>query len=44
MERLERDLKKQKTPALLKRACILERAKPWLESEKPLPWILRWLM
>jgi len=36
MERLEKDLKKQKTPALLKEQAFLERAKPWLESEKPL--------
>jgi len=36
MERLEKDLKKQKTPALLKEHAFLERAKPWLESEKPL--------
>jgi len=35
-ERLEKDLKKQKTPALLKEQAFLERAKPWLESEKPL--------
>jgi len=36
MERLEKDLKKQKSPALLKEQALLERAKPWLESEKPL--------
>src|SRR3954465_10040376 len=36
MERLEKDLKKQKLPALLKEQTLLERAKPWLESEKPL--------
>jgi GTP-binding protein YchF len=36
MERLEKDLKKQKTPALLKEQAFLLRAKPWLESEKPL--------
>src|SRR6185295_13124725 len=36
MERLEKDLKKQKTPALLKEHALLDRAKPWLESEKPL--------
>jgi GTP-binding protein YchF len=36
MERLEKDLKKQKTPVLLKEHALLERAKPWLESEKPL--------
>jgi hypothetical protein len=36
MERLEKDLKKGKTPALLKEMSYLERAKAWLESEKPL--------
>jgi GTP-binding protein YchF len=36
MERLEKDLKKQKSPALLKEQALLDRAKPWLESEKPL--------
>jgi GTP-binding protein YchF len=36
MERLEKDLKKGKTPALVKELGYLERAKAWLESEKPL--------
>ena len=37
MERLEKDLKKGgKTPALAKEQGYLERAKAWLESEKPL--------
>jgi GTP-binding protein YchF len=36
MERLEKDLKKGKTPALLKELSYLERAKPWLEAGKPL--------
>jgi ribosome-binding ATPase len=37
MERLEKDLKKSgKTPALMKEQAYLERAKAWLESEKPL--------
>ena len=37
MERLEKDLKKSgKTPALAKEQGYLERAKAWLESEKPL--------
>lgn len=36
MERLEKDLKKGKTTALLKEIAYLERAKAWLESEKPL--------
>jgi GTP-binding protein YchF len=36
MERLEKDLKKGKTPALVKEMSYLERAKAWLESEKPL--------
>jgi len=36
MERLEKDLKRGKTPALLKEMSYLERAKAWLESEKPL--------
>jgi GTP-binding protein YchF len=37
MERLEKDLKKGgKTPALAKEQSYLERAKAWLESEKPL--------
>ena len=36
MERLEKDLKKGKTPALVKEMAYLERAKAWLESEKPL--------
>jgi GTP-binding protein YchF len=36
MERLEKDLKKGRTPALMKELRYLERAKKWLESEKPL--------
>jgi GTP-binding protein YchF len=36
MERLEKDLKKGKTPALTREIAYLERAKAWLESEKPL--------
>lgn len=36
MERLEKDLKKGRTPALIKEQAYLERAKAWLESEKPL--------
>jgi GTP-binding protein YchF len=36
MERLEKDLKKGKTPQLVKEQSYLERAKAWLESEKPL--------
>jgi GTP-binding protein YchF len=36
LERLEKDLKKGKTPALVKELGYLERAKAWLESEKPL--------
>jgi GTP-binding protein YchF len=37
MERLEKDLKKGgKTPALLLEQSYLDRAKAWLESEKPL--------
>src|SRR5262245_38606296 len=36
MERLEKDLKKGKTPALVKELDYLQRAKAWLESEKPL--------
>jgi ribosome-binding ATPase len=36
MERLEKDLKRGKTPALLKEMDYLVRAKAWLESEKPL--------
>jgi GTP-binding protein YchF len=37
MERVEKDLKKGgKTPALAKEQSYLERAKAWLESEKPL--------
>jgi GTP-binding protein YchF len=36
LERLEKDLKKGKTPALVKELEYLERAKTWLESEKPL--------
>src|ERR1043166_5155655 len=36
LERLEKDLKKQKSPALEKEFAYLQRAKAWLESEKPL--------
>ena len=36
MERLEKDLKKIKNPALEKEFAFLQRAKAWLESEKPL--------
>ena len=36
MERLEKDLKKGKTTALTQELSYLERAKAWLESEKPL--------
>lgn len=36
MERLEKDLKKIKNPALEKEFTYLQRAKAWLESEKPL--------
>ncbi|MBI4471083.1 MAG: redox-regulated ATPase YchF [Acidobacteria bacterium] len=36
MERLEKDLKKIKNPALEKEFGYLQRAKAWLESEKPL--------
>lgn len=36
MERLEKDLKKLKNPALEKEFAYLQRAKVWLESEKPL--------
>ena len=36
MERLEKDLKKIKNPALEKEFAYLERAKEWVESEKPL--------
>jgi GTP-binding protein YchF len=37
MERLEKDMKKSgKTPVLLKEQSYLDRAKAWLESEKPL--------
>src|SRR5262249_51819730 len=36
MERLEKDLKKLKNPALEKEMAYLQRAKAWLESEKPL--------
>ena len=36
MERLEKDLKKGRTPALTREMNYLERAKAWLESEKPL--------
>jgi GTP-binding protein YchF len=35
-ERLEKDLKKIKNPALEKEFAYLQRAKAWLESEKPL--------
>ena len=35
-ERLEKDLKKLKNPALEKEFAYLQRAKSWLESEKPL--------
>jgi GTP-binding protein YchF len=35
-ERLEKDLKKIKNPALEKEFALLQRAKAWLESEKPL--------
>src|SRR6266446_2696602 len=35
-ERLEKDLKKIKNPALEKEFVYLQRAKAWLESEKPL--------
>ena len=36
MERLSKGLKKGKTPALVQELSYLERAKAWLESEKPL--------
>jgi len=36
MERLEKDLKKIKNAALEKELAFLQRAKAWLESEKPL--------
>src|SRR5206468_2571382 len=36
MERLEKDLKKLKSAALEKEFAYLQRAKAWLESEKPL--------
>jgi GTP-binding protein YchF len=36
MERLEKDLKKLKNPALEKEFAYLQRATAWLESEKPL--------
>src|SRR5262245_40755859 len=36
MERLEKDLKKIKNPSLEKEMAYLQRAKGWLESEKPL--------
>lgn len=36
MERLEKDLKKLKNPALEKEFALLQRAKAWLETEKPL--------
>jgi ribosome-binding ATPase YchF (GTP1/OBG family) len=36
MERLEKDLKKLKNPAFEKEFAYLQRAKAWLESEKPL--------
>jgi GTP-binding protein YchF len=36
MDRLEKDLKKVKNPALEKELAYLRRAKQWLESERPL--------
>jgi GTP-binding protein YchF len=36
MERLGKDLKKGKTPQLVQELSYLEKAKAWLESEKPL--------
>src|SRR5204862_2286205 len=36
MERVEKDLKKIKNAALEKELAYLQRAKAWLESEKPL--------
>lgn len=36
MERLEKDLKKIKNPAFEKEKVFLDRAKAWLESERPL--------
>src|SRR6516165_2400646 len=36
MERLEKDLRKIKNPALEKEFAYLQRAKSWLESERPL--------
>jgi ribosome-binding ATPase len=36
MERLEKDLKKLKNPAFEKEFAYLQRAKAWIESEKPL--------
>ncbi len=36
MERLEKDLKKIKNPSLEKEFAYLQRAKAWLETEKPL--------
>jgi ribosome-binding ATPase len=36
MERLEKDLKKLKNPTLEKEFALLQRAKAWLETEKPL--------
>lgn len=36
MERVEKDIKKLKNPALEKELAYLQRAKAWLESEKPL--------
>src|SRR5437764_2054347 len=36
MERLDKDLKKLKNPALEKEQVYLQRAKAWLESEKPM--------
>src|SRR5262249_46463617 len=36
VERLAKDLKKLRNPALEKEMAYLERAKAWLESEKPL--------
>ena len=35
MERLEKDLKKMKNPALEKEQVYLVKAKAWLESERP---------
>jgi ribosome-binding ATPase len=36
LERLEKDLKKQKTPELEKENELIKRCKQWLESERPL--------